>query len=153
MLIQILAQSFFQSVFTILLALLAAWLAFSKFKKERIWQAKFECYSQTIRSLQNMLEPLGKWIDAEVEYRKISEERQSELYKDYTTAKRLFVDSLSMSYVILPDRVNSILQDLQYDIDKKYETYIESIDKPYGMIRNAINEISNIAKEDLGYRT
>ena len=32
MLIQILAQSFFQSVFTILLALLAAWLAFSKFK-------------------------------------------------------------------------------------------------------------------------
>lgn len=56
-----------------------------------------------------------------------------------------------MSYVILPDNVNLILQNLKDDIEKKYDTYFEHIDTPYGLIRNAINEIAKIAKKDLDY--
>ena len=134
-------------VFRILLGLCTAagvaWLttrlALGRYKKEKLWERRFEAYADVVASLGEMRLIWGRWGDDMEGLRSYSDETKSAFNDEYRSAKRRFEQTVAVAQLILPQESATTLDKLarQLEADDGLDPF-EAINAQYGLIDDAL---------------
>jgi hypothetical protein len=129
----------------------SVWFAFSRFKREKMWERQFSAYVNIATALGNMLLILGRWQDS-LEFENFDgEESNINFNYDYKLSMQEFNNTVAVSGIILHRDVAVLLKKLSDDlegVDKSCkEMYIAN---SYGLIEDKLDILVDKGRCQLG---
>ncbi len=98
-----------QIIISVGAAFLAAYLATSRYRKEKVWEQKMFAYSELIDSLHRMKWPVSEHLTASLEGRELSDEVSEELWADYRKARKdVYKIAERSSFIVSHEVVDAI---------------------------------------------
>jgi hypothetical protein len=140
------------SLIAIPTSILSVNLAMKKYRTEKWWDKKAECYFQTIRALNDVVHYYDALLEDKLNIKTLPEPKLKELKKEFYSAQILVQAQLNIGQLLLS---KSSCKDL-LDIDQVFSKAenIKDVIQKYGTIRNEIeaclNSLIENAKTDLG---
>lgn len=140
-------------IIAIITAIITARLALGHFYRKEIWLRKESKYSEIINELCKMLQFMEKEYDYLV-YGEATDDNYEALRAAYKKAKlELEKIRYSTGFIINPavnDVIDKMMKDFEFKTDNERQgDYFSYTDRIYGVIKDAISKIIDIANEDL----
>lgn len=138
-------------------ATVVAWLgvrwALGRYKSEKTWERRFAAFADILATLSEIQRVLDEWQEAEAIDRMLPGEKGRTLRADYDLALKSIAIAQGQAGIILPEEVGAILRRVPTDLSNaeyKAKTPFESYDARWGVVRDAMDRIKVIAKQELG---
>ena len=133
-------------------AFLAAYLATKKFRSEKWWEKKAAAYAELVEALHKMKWPASEHLNAEIEYRKVSDDDSNRMWKEFGVARQNIWRLADTSSFLISGEVMKAVQEMEQDLGKarSAESWFEHLDEQYGAVDKCLMRIKEIGKTDLG---
>lgn len=132
-------------------AFLAARLATSRYRSEKIWDQKMLAYSELIESLHRMKWPISEHLTASLEGRELSDEASEELWTDYRAARKEVSKVAEKSSFIVVHEVVDAIADLERcrSQARTSQYWVEHLEIEWDAINKCINIVKRLGNKDL----
>lgn len=139
----------------LVVARLAVKWALNRYKSEKTWERQLSAYADAVTAVSEMRLVMGRWIDDEMEKRTDSDERKTEQYQRYRSARRQLEEGLAAAVLILPDQTSNMLKQLLADIDNapRADTYFDYLEAQYMLLNHASNKLIEQGRRNLGFNS
>jgi len=107
--------SLITSVFT---SIISVWFALKKYRSEKWWDKKLECYQQTVEAMDKILRFCDNRIAEEWFEKEISDEEKSQLKKEFIEGKRLLEKQSNIGKLMLSESACKILSHTDNELYK-----------------------------------
>ncbi|WP_170889293.1 hypothetical protein [Vibrio sp. B1-2] len=132
-------------------AFLAARLATSRYRSEKVWDQKMLAYSELIESLHRMKWPISEHLTASLEGRELSDEASDEQWADYRAARKDVSKVAEKSSFIVSHEVVDVIADLESGRSKARTSqhWIEHLEIEWNAVDECIDKVKKIGNQDL----
>ena len=128
----------------------SVWFAFSRFKREKMWERRFSAYVDAINLLSSMLTITGRRVDEISGTKTYSSKSKSNDAKEYLSLEREFNNITAIAGVILSRNCSEILKKLSLDIEiNKNEDPLKDIPDRYLYIESALTALTEEGRREL----
>jgi len=138
-----------------LVGLVTVKLAFSRYKREKLWERNFGVYSDIVSALRQLRATLLKWELHFKGARKLTEEEQTELRDNYANEKERLFNALSVGSIGLPlvdvAAIHVLFERME---NRPFQTHelLEALEHEIEAIQNCYDYFIPIAREAIGSR-
>ncbi|WPD22378.1 MAG: hypothetical protein SD837_19590 [Candidatus Electrothrix scaldis] len=135
-------------------AFLAAWLAAKRFKEDRLWEKKMEAYADLVDALHKMKFPPGEHFDAAIGRRDIDKEYSTELWREFSLARRNVLRIAESSSLLLSPELMEVVEEMESRLSNAdHETCWEvHLDTQWAAINECLKKVKRIAGRELGIK-
>jgi len=103
---------------------ISVWLALKKYRSEKWWDKKLECYLQTVEAMNKILSFCDNYIAEEWFEKELPDEEKNQLKKEFYEGKKLLETQANIGKLMLTEKACKILSRLDeelYEIDQNFD--------------------------------
>jgi hypothetical protein len=134
----------------VVVAVVSTWLALRRFRSERWWEKKFAVYTSIIEALQQMSSAFNQDFDEQRRASTLDDPLQSnQLSEKYQAANDEIWRAIGLGEFIISAEAVAELHRFRRELNKDYEDYFDHLIGSMNAIRDCLEHMRNIAREDL----
>lgn len=154
LIMQVSASAIISGAVAWLTATLTARLTLQRFYKERMWERKATAYTTILEALYLNQEWYSEHFDAAITHQELTQEHKEKLTRASSEARSLMMRSVEGQTWLLSPEVGQIIANMEKALDQSdynppYGSWEMMLDNNWGVVRNARDQITALARRDL----